>query len=47
MDALVDIEDAKKELTEVYVHVSSTRKLMMKIFFVLLLFSTLYILFVL
>ena len=46
-DAYHDIEGAKKELTEVYESVSSTRKLMMKIFFVLLIFCTFYILFIL
>jgi syntaxin 5 len=46
-DALQDIESAKKELTEVYESVSSNRKLMLKIFFILLIFCTFYILFVL
>jgi syntaxin 5 len=46
-DALNDITDAKKELTEVYENVSSNRKLMMKVFFILLVFATFYILFVL
>jgi hypothetical protein len=46
-EALTDIELAKKELTEVYENVSSTRRLMLKIFFVLLVFSALYILFIL
>ena len=46
-DALHDVEAAKKELTEVYESVSSNRKLMLKIFFILLIFCTFYILFVL
>lgn len=45
--ALYDIEGAKKELREVYEDQSNNRKLMLKIFFILLLFSTFYILFVL
>jgi len=46
-EALYDIEGANKELGEVYEHVSSNRRLMMKIFFILLIFSTLYIIFIL
>ena len=45
--ALHDLEGAKKILRDVHEDVSSTRKLMMKIFFILILFSTFYILFVL
>ena len=46
-ESLRDIEGANRELSEVYDSVSSNRKLMMKIFFVLLVFCTFYILFVL
>lgn len=46
-NALYDLEGAKKELREVYEDTSNTRKLMMKIFFILILFCTFYILFVL
>jgi syntaxin 5 len=46
-EALHDIEAANKELRDVYEHVSSNRRLMMKIFFILLIFSTLYIIFIL
>jgi syntaxin 5 len=46
-EALNDIEAANKELRDVYEHVSSNRRLMMKIFFILLIFSTLYIIFIL
>ena len=45
--ALYDIEGAKKELREVYEDTTSTRKLMLKIFFILIIFATFYILFVL
>lgn len=45
--ALHDLEGAKTVLRNVHEDVSSNRKLMMKIFFILLLFSTFYILFVL
>jgi hypothetical protein len=45
--ALADLEGAKRELREVHEDVSSTRKLMMKIFFILIVFCTFYILFVL
>lgn len=46
-DALYDIEGAKKELREVYENTSTNRKLMLKIFFILICFCTFYILFVL
>jgi syntaxin 5 len=46
-NALQDLEGAKTELRETYDNTKSTRKLMMKIFFILMIFSTLYILFVL
>ena len=46
-NALHDLEGAKKEIREIYEDTSSTRKLMMKIFFILILFATFYILFVL
>ena len=45
--SLYDIEGAKKELRQVYEDTSNNRKLMLKIFFILLVFSTFYILFVL
>eukprot|EP00347_Sterkiella_histriomuscorum_P008484 403344918 len=45
--ALYDLEGAKKELREVYEDTKSTRKLILKIFFILMIFSTFYILFVL
>lgn len=45
--ALYDLEGAKKELREVYDDAKSTRKLMLKIFFILIIFCTFYILFVL
>lgn len=45
--ALYDMEGAREHLTEVYDNVSSNRKLMLKIFFILLVFCTFYILFVL
>ena len=46
-NALGDLEGAKTELRDVYENTKSTRKLIMKIFFMLMVFSTLYILFVL
>lgn len=46
-DTLLDLEGAQKELSETHERVSSTRGLMMKVFFVLLVFCTLYILLVL
>lgn len=46
-DALADIEGANRELSETYDNVSSNRRLMMKVFFVLLVFCTFYILFIL
>ena len=42
--ALYDIEGAKKELREVYEDTSNNRKLMLKIFFILMVFCTFYIL---
>ncbi|CDW90906.1 qa-syp3 sed5p syntaxin 5-type [Stylonychia lemnae] len=45
--ALYDLEGARKELRDVYEDTKSTRKLILKIFFILMLFSTFYILFVL
>ena len=42
-----DIEGAKKELRTVYEDTSSNRQLILKIFFILLIFVTFYILFVL
>ena len=45
--ALYDLEGAKKELREVYEDASNNRKLIMKIFFILLVFCTFYILFIL
>lgn len=46
-NALHDLEGAKNELRDVYEDTKSTRKLVMKIFFILMIFSTIYILFVL
>lgn len=46
-EALYDIEGAKKEMREIYENTSSNRKLMLKIFFILIVFCTFYILFVL
>ena len=46
-EALHDMEGARNHLTEVYDNVSSNRRLMLKIFFILLVFCTFYILFVL
>ena len=46
-DAIHDIEGAKNELREVYEDTSSNRKIILKIFFILLIFVTFYILFVL
>jgi t-SNARE complex subunit (syntaxin) len=46
-NALYDIEAAKKELRTVYEDTSNNRKLIMKIFFILLVFCTIYILFIL
>ena len=45
--ALYDIEGAKKEIREIYENTSNNRTLIMKIFFILLVFCTFYILFVL
>lgn len=45
--SLYDIEGAKKELRQVYEDTSNNRKLILKIFFILLVFCTFYILFVL
>ena len=46
-EALYDIEGAKTELRELYEDTSSNRKLMLKIFFILMVFITFYILLVL
>ena len=46
-NALHDLEGAKGELRETYENTKSTRKLILKIFFILMVFCTLYILFVL
>jgi hypothetical protein len=46
-NALHDLEGAKTELRDVYEDTKSTRKLILKIFFILMIFTTLYILFVL
>ena len=46
-EAVHDIESAKNELREVYEDTSSNRKIILKIFFILLIFVTFYILFVL
>ena len=46
-EALYDIEGAKQELREVYEDTSSNRALMLKIFFILVVFCTFYILFIL
>ena len=46
-EALYDVEAANKQLTEVYEDTSSNRKLMLKIFFILIVFCTFYILFIL
>lgn len=45
--ALYDIEGAKKEIREIYENTSNNRTLIMKVFFILLIFCTFYILFVL
>jgi len=45
--SLHDIEGAKKEIKAVYEDTSNNRKLIMKIFFILLVFCTIYILFIL
>lgn len=46
-NALGDLEGAKSELRDVYENTKSTRKLILKIFFILMVFTTIYILFVL
>jgi syntaxin 5 len=46
-EALYDIEGAKTELRELYENTSSNRALMLKIFFILVVFITFYIIFVL
>jgi len=46
-EALYDIEGAKNELRELYENTSSNRALMLKIFFILMIFITFYIIFVL
>ena len=45
-NSLHDLEGAKGELREVYDHTKGNRKLVLKIFFILMVFSTLYIIFV-
>ena len=45
--ALHDIEGAKKEIGEIYDNTSNNRTLILKIFFILLVFCTFYIIFVL
>ena len=45
--SLHDIEGAKKEIREIYENTSNNRTLILKIFFILLIFCTFYILFVL
>ena len=46
-EALYDVEAAKEQLREVYEDTSNNRKLMLKIFFILIIFVTFYILFIL
>ena len=46
-NSLHDLEGAKGELREVYDHTKGNIKLVLKIFFILMVFSTLYIIFVL
>ena len=46
-NAMHDLEGANNELREVYENTKSSRKMMLKIFFILMLFATFYILFVL
>lgn len=46
-NAMNDLEGANSELREVYENTKSSRKMMLKIFFILMLFATFYILFVL
>ena len=46
-EALYDVEAAKEQLREVYEDTSNNRKLMLKIFFILIVFVTFYILFIL
>jgi len=46
-EALYDIEGAKTELRELYEDTSSNRSLMLKIFLILMIFITFYILFIL
>ena len=46
-EALYDVEAAKEQLREVYEDTSNNRKLMLKIFFSLIIFVTFYILFIL
>jgi len=45
--AVFNAEKAKEVLRDTYEDVSSTRKLMLKIFFILMVFTTFYIIFVL
>mmetsp|Transcript_19192 Transcript_19192/g.21513 ORF Transcript_19192/g.21513 Transcript_19192/m.21513 type:complete len:114 (+) Transcript_19192:544-885(+) len=44
--ALINVEKGKKELSEHYQNVSSYRNLIFKIFLILIIFATLYIIFV-
>ena len=46
-EALYDVEAAKEQLREVYEDTSNNRKLMLKIFFILIIFVTFYILLIL
>jgi syntaxin 5 len=46
-DALDDLEGAKNELIDTHNNVSDTRKLMLKIFLILMIFVTFWIVFVL
>ena len=46
-EALYDIEGAKQQLVEIYEDTSSNRTLMLKVFFILLIFIVFYILFIL
>lgn len=46
-NALHDLEGAKGQLREVYEDTQDTRKMMLKIFFILMVFATAYIIFVL
>lgn len=46
-DALDDIEGARRELRQVYDYQSGNRALILKVFFILLVFVTFYIIFIL